>query len=163
LSCPAPGSPAAAPPLTTASPAPVRCRAQPGRTPVPSRFLYLVRHGEADDEGFLTEAGRQQATATGEHLRGVRFRAIRHSPLARAGPPGGRIGGFRPGGRLGRSGLLGDSPPPVDGPPPLPGAYASFLEGFTEDERADGTELASAALARYAVPGDTDSSELIVT
>ena len=42
-------------------------------------------------------------------------------------------------------------------------AYASFLAGFTEDERADGTELASAALARYAAAGDTDSSELIVT
>ena len=64
---------------------------------------------------------------------------------------------------MGPSGLLGDYPPPVDGSPGLPGAYADFLEGFTEDERADGTELASAALARYAIPGDTDSSELIVT
>jgi hypothetical protein len=98
---------------------------------VPSRFLYLVRHGEAGDEGFLTEAGRQQATATGEHLRGVQFRAIRHSPLARAEQTAELIASFQPGVPMGPSGLLGDYPPPADGPPGLPGAYASFLAGFT--------------------------------
>jgi broad specificity phosphatase PhoE len=130
---------------------------------VPSRFLYLVRHGEAGDDGFLTETGRQQSVATGEHLRDVRFRAIRHSPLARAEQTAELIAGFQPGVPIGPSGLLGDYPPPAGGSPGLPEAYASFLEGFTEDERADGAELASAALARYAIPGDTDSSELIVT
>src|SRR5262249_61666155 len=108
---------------------PVRCRAQPGRTPVPSRFLYLVRHGEADDEGFLTEAGRQQATATGEHLRDVRFRAIRHSPLARAEQTAELIAGFQPGVPMGPSGLLGDYPPPGGGPPPPRRANAGFLGG----------------------------------
>jgi serine/threonine-protein phosphatase PGAM5 len=130
---------------------------------VPSRFLYLVRHGDAGDDGNLTEDGRQQATATGKHLRTVRFRAIRHSPLARAEQTAELIAGFFPGVPTGPSGLLGDYPPPVDGTPPVPAAYGKFLEGFTEDERADGTELANAALARYAVTADTDSSELIVT
>lgn len=133
---------------------------------MPSRFLYLVRHGEADDDGFLTENGRQQAIATGEHLRDVRFRAVRHSPLSRAEQTAELIAGFQPGVPMGPSGLLGDYPPPVSAPPGTPGlpaAYASFMDGFTEDERADGIELAGAALARYATPGETDSSELIVT
>jgi serine/threonine-protein phosphatase PGAM5 len=87
---------------------------------VPSRFLYLVRHGEADDEGGLTEAGRQQAGAAGERLRNVRFSVIRHSPEQRA-------------------------------------------EAYSPEERAEGAELAAAAIRRYARPADRDGSELIVT
>jgi serine/threonine-protein phosphatase PGAM5 len=127
---------------------------------VPSRFLYLVRHGEAGDDGSLTAAGREQALTTGEHLRSVRFRAIRHSPLTRAEQTAELIAGFQPGVPMGPSGLLGDYPPPAG---QAPAAYAGFLDGFSEDERADGAELAGAALARYALPGDADSSELIVT
>jgi probable phosphoglycerate mutase len=51
---------------------------------VPSRFLYLVRHGDADDDGALTQAGQQQAAAAAERLRHIRFSAIRHSPAERA-------------------------------------------------------------------------------
>lgn len=37
-----------------------------------SRYLYLVRHGEATaDESRLTEAGRRQATPLGRRLRDV--------------------------------------------------------------------------------------------
>jgi probable phosphoglycerate mutase len=145
--------------------------ARPERIAVPSRFLYLVRHGEADDDGFLTRAGREQATLTGQRLSGVRFAAVRHSPLARAEETAELIADFQPGVPVAASGLLGDYPPPAGGPPPLPDAWAEFYREFPEDEREDGAELARAALARFAGPGESGGpggaagggAELIVT
>ena len=50
-----------------------------------SRFLYLVRHGEAaGEEGSLTAAGQEQARLTGARLAAVPLAAIAHSPA----PPG---------------------------------------------------------------------------
>lgn len=45
------------------------------------RLLYLVRHGESDDAGELTDLGRRQADLLGVRLRAVPFAAIHHSPL----------------------------------------------------------------------------------
>jgi len=130
---------------------------------VPSRFLYLVRHGEADDDGALTAAGRQQATAAGERLRHVRFSAIRHSPLQRAEETAELIADHLPGVPMGPSGLLGDYLPPVPGLPDLPPAYAALVDSYTPDERAEGAELAAAAIDRYARPAGRGGSELLVT
>jgi len=130
---------------------------------VPSRFLYLVRHGEADDDGALTAAGRQQATAAGERLRHVRFSAIRHSPLQRAEETAELIADHLPGVPMGPSGLLGDYLPPVPGLPDLPPAYAALVDSYTPDERAEGAELAAAAIDRYARPTGRGGSELLVT
>ena len=87
---------------------------------MPIRFLYLVRHGEADDEGGLTEAGRQQAGAAGERLRNVRFSVIRHSPEQRAEETADLIADCLPGVPIGPSGLLGDYLPPVPEQAELP-------------------------------------------
>jgi serine/threonine-protein phosphatase PGAM5 len=131
---------------------------------VPSRFLYLVRHGEADDDdGVLTETGEQQARSAGQRLRGIPFTAVRHSPLPRAEQTAELIAGYLPGVPIGPSGLLGDYPPPLSGTPAPPAAYVDFAAGYTEDERADGAELALAAIARYGGPSAADSCELIVT
>ncbi len=130
---------------------------------MPSRFLYLVRHGEADDDGALTAAGRQQASAAGERLRHVRFSAIRHSPLERAEETAELIADHLPGVPVGPSGLLGDYLPPVSGLPDLPAAYAALIDSYSPDERAEGAELAAAAIDRYARPGGRNGSELLVT
>jgi serine/threonine-protein phosphatase PGAM5 len=130
---------------------------------VPSRFLYLVRHGEADDDGVLTETGEQQARSAGQRLRGIGFTAIRHSPLTRAEQTAELIADYLPGVPIGPSGLLGDYPPPLSGTPAPPAAYVDFASGYSEDERADGAELALAAIARYGGPSAADSCELIVT
>jgi probable phosphoglycerate mutase len=129
---------------------------------VPSRFLYLVRHGEADDDGALTEAGQQQASAAGERLRNIRFSAIRHSPLQRAEETAELIAGYQPGVPVGASGLLGDYLPPVSGRPDRP-AYARLFDSYSAEERSEGAELAAAAIERYARPAGPDGSELIVT
>jgi serine/threonine-protein phosphatase PGAM5 len=130
---------------------------------VPSRYLYLVRHGEADDDDALTRAGRLQASAAGERLRYVRFSAIRHSPMQRAEETADLIADFLPGVPVGASGLLGDYLPPVSGQPDLPPPYAGLLSSYSPEERSEGAELAGAAIQRYARPGGQDDSELIVT
>jgi serine/threonine-protein phosphatase PGAM5 len=130
---------------------------------VPSRFLYLVRHGEADDDDALTEAGQQQASAAGERLRNIRFSAIRHSPQQRAGETAELIAGYQPGVPVGASGLLGDYLPPVSGLPDLPPSYAGLVGSYTPAERSEGAELAAAAISRYARAAGPDGSELIVT
>ena len=130
---------------------------------VPSRYLYLVRHGEADDDDALTRAGRLQASAAGERLRYIRFSAIRHSPMQRAEETADLIADFLPGVPVGASGLLGDYLPPVSGQPDLPPPYAGLLSGYSPEERSEGAELAGAAIQRYARPGGQDDSELIVT
>ena len=125
---------------------------------VPSRFLYLVRHGDADSDGALTEAGRRQASAAGERLRNIRFSAIRHSPAERAEETAELIADWLPGVPVGPSGLLGDYLPPVTGLPELPPPLAGLLAGYSPEERAEGAELARAAIDRYARPGGQDES-----
>lgn len=50
-----------------------------------TRYLYLVRHGEAlPDESGLTENGRRQAVLLGRRLRDVPLAAVHHGPLPRA-------------------------------------------------------------------------------
>lgn len=68
--------------------------AEPGSSEASAVRLWLVRHGETEwardgrhtgrTDLPLTEKGREQAEALGEHLRGERFAAIRCSPLSRA-------------------------------------------------------------------------------
>jgi probable phosphoglycerate mutase len=49
-----------------------------------NRFLYLARHGDAINEGVLSETGQQQAWLLGQRLADVTLTAIHHSPLPRA-------------------------------------------------------------------------------
>ncbi len=57
----------------------------PGMTTAATRYLHLVRHGEATpDESGLTGNGRRQAALLGHRLRGVPFAAVHHGPLPRA-------------------------------------------------------------------------------
>ena len=50
-----------------------------------TRFLYLVRHGEASPhDGPLSPAGQEQAQLTGRRLKDVPFSAVYHGLLPRA-------------------------------------------------------------------------------
>src|ERR1700727_3045329 len=59
-----------------------------------SRFLYLVRHGEAAGGGGLSDAGEEQARRTGERLKNLRVDRIHHSPLPRAAQTARLIAGW---------------------------------------------------------------------
>jgi serine/threonine-protein phosphatase PGAM5 len=130
-----------------------------------TRFLYLIRHGEASPhDGPLSLVGQEQAQLAGARLRPVPLTAICHGPLPRVAQTAAIIAANFPGVPVTVDELAGDYVPPV-GEARLPAPYASFLDHFTPAERAQGGELAEAALGRFTQvsPDAGDSHELVVT
>jgi broad specificity phosphatase PhoE len=131
------------------------------------RFLYLMRHGEATDEGTLSENGEHQARLAGERLRGVPLSAIHCSPQPRAARTAEIIAGYLGGVPWAVSELLDDYIPSDPDLGQLPPAFASFVSAYPPDERAAGARLSRLAVDRFGGPGlaigDADSHELLVT
>lgn len=137
---------------------------QPGRGIVANRFLYLIRHGDAGDDGQLTDVGSQQAEAVGQRLRSVPLAAIHHSPLPRAVQTAQTIARYLPGVPTYVSDTLGDYLPSLPDPDTLPPSlYAGLVGGYSQDELGRGPALAAAALERHAVAADEDVREVVVT
>ena len=130
-----------------------------------TRFLFLVRHGEAPGDGELSEAGREQARLTGERLRDVPFGGICHGPLPRAAQTAELIAASLPGVPVSVSDLAGDYLPSDPDPDGLPPSYARFVARFSAAERTEGPQRAAEALERFARPSspDGDEYELLVT
>lgn len=141
-------------------------------TTAATRYLHLLRHGEATpDESGLTGNGRRQAALLGHRLRGVPFAADHHGPL----PPGG--GDRTPDPR----GTGRRHPPPPHGVgrrlrphfprrDELPSESADFFLRFLEgppEEQEQGAAPARRALDRFTGPvegeGGEDRHELVVT
>jgi len=131
-----------------------------------TRFLYLVRHGEASPhDGSLNEAGREQARLAGYRLHEVQLAAIHHGPLPRAAETAAVIAEGFPGVPVSASELAGDYIPSDPDPAALPVPFARLVSSYTAAERAEGTRLARAAIERFTQPGaeGSDSHELLVT
>ena len=133
-----------------------------------SRFLYLVRHGEAAEGGGLSDTGQEQARRTGERLRNLPVARIHHGPLPRAAQTARLIAGWLPGVPLAESAVVGDYIPADLDPAGLPPSYARLVGSFTVTERAAGAALAQAAIEQFAgAPAGEepagDVHELIVT
>jgi probable phosphoglycerate mutase len=142
-----------------------------------SRFLYLVRHGEAVDEGGLSDAGQEQARRTGERLKNLPVSQIHHSPLPRAAQTARLIAGWLPGVPVAESAMVGDYIPADLDPGGLPPSHARLVSSYTVTERNEGAVQAQAAIERFAgppgegqaggsTPGESqaaDVHELIVT
>ncbi|MFG2979278.1 histidine phosphatase family protein [Streptomyces sp. NPDC048331] len=135
-----------------------------------TRYLYLVRHGEAlPDESGLTENGRRQAVLLGRRLRDAPLTAVHHGPLPRAEETARLIGDQLTGVPLHRSEEAGDYVPYLPDRAELPAESAdlflNFLEGASAEEREQGPELARRAMDRFTGPvdGDEDRHELVVT
>lgn len=112
-----------------------------GMTATATRYLHLVRHGEATpDESALTENGRRQATLLGRRLRGIPFAAIHHGPLPRAEETARLIGDELEGVPLHRSSLAGDYVPHVPHRDELPPESADlFLRFLARPVRKNGS------------------------
>ncbi|MFF7410099.1 histidine phosphatase family protein [Streptomyces lydicus] len=135
-----------------------------------TRYLYLVRHGEAlPDESGLTAGGRQQAMLLGQRLRDIPFAAVHHGPLSRAEETARLIGDRLEHAPLQVSEVAGDYVPyvPQRGELPEESAdfYLRFLTGATDEEREHGPALARRALDLFTGPvdGEEDRHELVVT
>ncbi|MFJ6049368.1 histidine phosphatase family protein [Streptomyces sp. NPDC092307] len=135
-----------------------------------TRYLYLVRHGEAlPDESGLTENGRRQAVLLGRRLKDVPLAAVHHGPLPRAQETARLIGDQLTGVPLHRSEAAGDYVPYLPAreelPPESADLFLRFLEGASAEEREQGPELARRAMDLFTGPvdGDEDRHELVVT
>ncbi|MEJ8640400.1 histidine phosphatase family protein [Streptomyces sp. MS1.HAVA.3] len=135
-----------------------------------TRYLYLVRHGEAaSEESGLTEAGRRQAMLLGRRLRDVPFTAVHHGPLPRAEQTARLIGEQLTNVPLRVSEVAGDYVPYMPTREELPEESADyflrFLAGATDEEREQGPALARQALEAFTGPvaGEQDRHELVVT
>ncbi|WP_405495699.1 histidine phosphatase family protein [Streptomyces sp. NBC_00096] len=135
-----------------------------------TRYLYLVRHGEAvSEESGLTEDGRRQAVLLGQRLQDVPFAAVHHGPLPRAEQTARLIGDQLESVPLRVSEVAGDYVPymPVRDELPAESAdfFLRFLADVTDEEREHGSALAGQALDVFTGPvdGEQDRHELVVT
>ncbi len=125
------------------------------------RHLYVLRHGDANAFGELTDVGRRQAELVGERLSRLPVDAVWHSPLPRAVHTARIIGGHLPGVPVREAAELIDHVPEV--PEEMPPAWAGFFDGFDPAEAAEGTRLADALTDRFARPAEEETHEVLIT
>ncbi|MCC9306289.1 histidine phosphatase family protein [Kitasatospora sp. RB6PN24] len=135
-----------------------------------TRYLYLVRHGEAlPDESGLSANGRRQATLIGQRLAKRPISLVQHGPLRRAAQTARLIAEQLPGAGLCEVECAGDYVPSFPLRSELPPEAADRLMGFlaqaTPEEREQGPGLARQAVERFTGPvvGDHERHELVVT
>jgi broad specificity phosphatase PhoE len=131
-----------------------------------TRFLYLVRHGDASPhDGPLSETGREQARLAGQRLREVPLALIQHGALPRAAQTAAIIAEGFPGVPVSASALAGDYIPSDPDPADLPARFAPLVDSYSAAERAEGARLAGAAIEQFLRAGadGRDTHELIVT
>ncbi|MGC0316722.1 histidine phosphatase family protein [Kitasatospora acidiphila] len=135
-----------------------------------TRYLYLVRHGEAlPDETGLSANGRRQAVLVGRRLAGRPISTVHHGPLCRAAQSARLIAEQLPGAELREAECAGDYVPSFPQRSELPPEAADHLMRFlaqaTDEEREHGPGLARQAVERFTGPvvGDRERHELLVT
>src|SRR6478735_2854584 len=124
---------------------------------MPSRYLYLVRHGEQQDaehglpDGPLSPRGVRQAKAIAERLSRVPSTAAYTSPLQRAQETARIMAERMPAIEPEVSALLMDCVP--SGPTPdLPHAWEPFFGDVTEEEIEAGEAQMSDAVDEWLTP-----------
>jgi len=136
---------------------------------MPSRYLYLVRHGEQQDaehglpDGPLSARGVRQARAIADRLSGVPFSGAWTSPLQRAQETARIMTERLPALEPAPSALLMDCIP--SGPTPdMPHAFEPFFGGVTPQEIAAGEAQMADALAEWMTPpARKDRHDLLIT
>ncbi len=124
------------------------------------RFVYVARHGEAIDEGELSEAGRRQADALGRRIAGISFAAIHHGPLPRATETAHLVAAHLPGVPVYATEEVGDYLPYAPDTAAFPPSIKRFIDSYTPDEQAAGADLARAATEQFmTVPATMDADE----
>lgn len=131
---------------------------------MPTRHLYVVRHGAADALGELTATGRAQCERLGARLAHLPLDVVRHSPLPRAAASAQVVAARLPGVPVAPADELVDHVPHVPAPADVPASLQGFFDGYGAAEAAAGRALADALVARFVTPEPTaDTHELLVT
>ncbi|MEV4901182.1 histidine phosphatase family protein [Citricoccus sp. NPDC055426] len=117
------------------------------------RTLYLVRHGEADALGQLTETGREQSRLIGRRLARVPLDAVWHSPLPRAAASAsilaGELGAQPPRVLVDAAPELVDHVPHVPTPEELSPSGTGFFDGYGRAEAQAGRRSAEVLVERF--------------
>lgn len=117
---------------------------------MPTRILYVARHGMADAFGELTDVGYQQASRLGQRLVGLPVTAVWHSPLPRAAGSAHALARHLPGVPVAEAAELVDHVPYVPSVAEMPTTWAGFFDGYDQVEAASGQQLAAALVSRFA-------------
>lgn len=140
-----------------------------------SRLLYLVRHGvhekdpategpDGNEDGELTEAGREQARLLGQRLSGIEFAAVHHSTLRRARETAEVLAGYLPGVPLAPCELLRECIPLRPENELLDDGQRAFFDSWPRAVLEHGSQQAAAAVRRHAgVPPGGGPPELLVS
>ncbi|MFI0732504.1 histidine phosphatase family protein [Streptomyces sp. NPDC021225] len=128
---------------------------------MPTRHVYLARHGAADPFGELTDVGQRQSELLGRRLAGLPIDAVWHSPLPRAVRSARIVGRHLPEATVREAAELVDHVPHV--PDEAPPAWAAFFDGYDAEEAAAGSRLADALTDRFARPAEAETHEVLVT
>lgn len=137
---------------------------------MPTRHLYLARHGVADAFGTLTTAGRQQARLLGQRLASLPMDVVWHSPLPRAAASAEEIAEHLPGVPVIEAPELIDHVPYVPRADEMPPSWMGFFDGYTAADAAAGQQSADILVARFGGPAAAtatrtpdDTHELLIT
>jgi serine/threonine-protein phosphatase PGAM5 len=128
---------------------------------MPTRHLYIARHGAADPFGRLTDAGERQSALLAERLARLPVSTVWHSPLPRASRTARIIGGVLPGVEVRESAALVDHVPHV--PDAIPPGWTGFFDGYDAAEAAGGARTAAAMVRAFARPSAVETHEVVVT
>ncbi|WP_171168078.1 histidine phosphatase family protein [Streptomyces sp. I05A-00742] len=128
---------------------------------MPTRHVYLVRHGAADPFGELTDVGQRQSELTGQRLSALPIDTVWHSPLPRAVRSAEIIGTHLPNAAVREAPELIDHVPHV--PEQAPPDWAPFFDGYSTEDATEAARRSSALTARFARPADTETHEVLVT
>lgn len=134
-------------------------------------LLYLVRHGEQDAasdhtaDGDLSDLGRQQAHQLGRRLRDVPFRAIHHSPLARAAQTADVVAGYLPDVPRHACDHVADRTPVPSRArrAAYPEHLLPWLDDVPQAERDEDATGLQAAVAHFGTTTEQDRCELLIT
>ncbi|MEV0897138.1 histidine phosphatase family protein [Actinoplanes sp. NPDC049802] len=124
--------------------------------------LYLVRHGQAGDDGDLSALGREQADRAGRRLSAVAFDAIHHSATPRAAQTAEIIGRHVPAPGHVCDHMLDRTPYPSDRSG-YPQGRHSWLDEVPVEERDPDAERLRAAVDHLGATGASDRRELLIT
>lgn len=133
---------------------------------MPTRHIYLSRHGDADPFGELTVTGRAQARLLGERLASLPIDAVWHSPLPRAATTAHIVAaGLADGTPVAAAPELVDHVPYVPRTHELPKPWIPFFDGYDDEEAIAGRQIAESLTTRFTAPlgGDADTHELLIT
>lgn len=132
-----------------------------------TRHLYVVRHGDADTFGEITDIGYRQTRLLGQRLTAAPIDVIWHSPLPRAVASAHEIARHLSHVPVIEAPELIDHVPFVPGPSAIPSPWVGFFDGYDEAEAAAGHDIAQSLAQRFGnastATTSRDTHEVLVT